>query len=239
MSQKPTAGRPLSRVEAARNGPRVPLFAIALGALVVILVGAVAFVALTSGEDDDGGDVAAPGVGGVVAFGDVTVEGDPLSPYENGVEDPAVGETAPTLTGIDPEGNPITIEPGADGPMLISFLAHWCPHCQAEVPRIVELADDQGEIDGVKVAAVATSSTPDRPNFPPGEWLASEGWPGPVLLDSEAEAGQVPTAAAAYGQSGFPFLVAIDAEGNVVARASGEQGTDGLRDLAAAAAGRS
>ena len=69
MSQKPTAGRPLSRVDAARNGPRVPLFAVALGALVVVLIGAVAFVALTSGGDDDGGDAAPSAVGGDVAFG--------------------------------------------------------------------------------------------------------------------------------------------------------------------------
>ena len=123
--------------------------------------------------------------------------------------------------------------------MLIAFVAHWCPHCQAEVPRIVDLADDQGEIDGVQVAAVATSSTPDRPNFPPGDWLASEDWPGPVLVDSEPEADQLPTAAAAYGEAGFPFLVAVDAEGKVVARASGEQGDQGLADLAAAAAGTS
>ena len=60
-----------------------------------------------------------------------------------------------------------------------------------------------------------------------------------MLVDSEPEAGQLPTAAAAYGEAGFPFLVAIDADGTVVARASGEQGEDGLRDLFAQAAGPS
>ncbi|CAN5657394.1 hypothetical protein BH24ACT4_BH24ACT4_18940 [soil metagenome] len=56
-----------------------------------------------------------------------------------------------------------------------------------------------------------------------------------MLVDSEAEEGQLPTAAAAYGEAGFPFLVAIDADGKVVARASGEQGEDGLVDFFAAA----
>ncbi len=235
MSQnKPPAGRPLSRVDAARNGPRVPVFVLAAGALVVVLVVAVAVVALTRGDDDvevsAGGDgAAAAAVAGDVAFGPVTVEGEALAPYSGTGEDPAVGQPAPTLTGIDPSGDPVTVDPGADGPMVVSFLAHWCPHCQAEVPRLVDLADAAGEVDGVRLAAVTTSSSPDRPNFPPGEWLASEDWPGPVMVDSEAEAGQLPTAAAAYSEDGFPFLVAIDADGDVVARESGEMDEDGLR----------
>lgn len=148
------------------------------------------------------------------------------------------GQPAPTLTGVDPMGDPVTIDPGVDGPMVVAFVAHWCPHCQAEVPRLVDVAGAEGESEGVELAAVATGSDPGRPNFPPGEWLESEGWPGPVLVDSEAEPGQLPTAAAAYGESGFPFMVAIDADGDVVARASGEQDEDGLRDMFAAAAGR-
>lgn len=244
MSQKPTAGRPLSRVDAARNGPRVPVFALAAGALALVLVIALVVIVVGRGDDDSasgGGSesAAAPGVAGDVAFGEVTVEGEPLPTFEQGATDPAIGQSAPTLTGIGPDGEPVTIDPATEGPMVIAFLAHWCPHCQAEVPRIVELADDQGEIDGVEVVAVATSSAADRPNFPPGDWLASEGWPGPVLVDSEPEGAQLPTAAAAYGEAGFPFLVAIDAQGDVVARASGEQGDDGLRDFVATAAGTS
>ena len=235
MSQKPTAGRPLSRVDAARNGPRVPVFAVAAGALALVLVIAPRGHRGRPGRRrlGLGRTRSSSAVAGDVAFGEVTVEGEALPPYEQGATDPAVGQPAPVLTGIGPDGEPVTIDPAADGPMVIAFLAHWCPHCQAEVPRIVDLADDQGEIDGVKVVAVATSSTPDRPNFPPGDWLASEDWPGPVMVDSEPEADQLPTAAAAYGEAGFPFLVAIDAEGDVVARASGEQGEDGLRDFVA------
>ena len=243
MSQKkPTAGRPLSRVEAARSGPRVPVFALVAGGLAVVLVIAIVVVALTSGDDESvtsgGSDApAAAGVDGDLAFGEVTVEGEPLPEYTGAEPDPAVGMAAPTLTGVDPSGDPVTIDPATDGPMVVAFLAHWCPHCQAEVPRLVDVADEDGTVDGVSMAAVATSSDPARPNFPPGPWLADEGWPGPVLVDSEAEAGQLPTAAAAYGEAGFPFLVAIDADGEVVARASGEQGEDGLREMFAQAAG--
>lgn len=119
--------------------------------------------------------------------------------------------------------------------MVIAFLAHWCPHCQAEVPRLVELADAQGDLDGVELVAVATRSDDRRPQFPPGEWLAGEDWPGRVMVDSDAAPDEAPAALAAYGVSSFPFLVAVDADGEVVARAAGEQGTDGLRALFEAA----
>ena len=45
------------------------------------------------------------------------------------------------------------------------FLAHWCPHCQAEVPRLVELAE-QGAFDGVDVTAVATGTNADGAQLP-------------------------------------------------------------------------
>lgn len=253
MSTKPTKGKPLgqSRVEAARTGPRVPVFALVVGALVAVILIAVAVIAFSGGGDD--GEEASTGTGGEAiddggtpatlpagqqAFGEVTVEGAELPEYVKGADDPAVGERAPTLVGETPTGEPITIDP-ADGPMVIAFLAHWCPHCQAEVPRIVELASESpggDTIEGVPFAAVLTASDPVLENFPPGQWLTDEGWPGPAMLDSEAESGSIPTALGAYGVAGYPFLVAIDSDGNVAARSSGELGDDGLEDFFAQAA---
>lgn len=240
MSHTPKKGSPLaqSRVEAARNGPRVPVFAIAVGALVVVLLAAIVAVVAFGGDDDggSGGETASDVLpGGDQAYGEVTVEGESLPTYSGG-EDPAVGQPAPTLEGESPSGDPVTIDP-SDGPMVVFFLAHWCPHCQAEVPRIVELADGSDEVDGVPFAAVLTSTDPTRGNFPPGDWLAEEGWPAPALLDTEPGGGTVgPEAFMAYGVAGYPFAVAIDGDGNVVTRTSGELGDDGLSDLFAAAA---
>ena len=50
------------------------------------------------------------------------------------------------------------------------FLAHWCPHCQAEMPRLVALAK-AGKLDGVDVTGVATGTNPGYPNYPPSAWL--------------------------------------------------------------------
>ncbi|HEX7131949.1 MAG TPA: TlpA disulfide reductase family protein [Iamia sp.] len=227
MSHKPRKGSPLaqSRVEAARSGPRIPVFALAVGVLVVVLV--VAAVVLAVGGDEDSGTLAP----GDQAFGDVTATGAPLAEYDDEAEeDPAVGQPAPKLVGETPSGDPVTIDP-ADGPMVVAFLAHWCPHCQAEVPRIVDLAGGSDEIEGVPFAAVLTGSDPALDNFPPGEWLADEGWPAPAMVDTEPESGGIPVAFASYGVAGYPFLVAIDADGNVAARSSGELGDDGLREF--------
>lgn len=235
MSHKPNKGRPLtrSRVDAARSGPRIPLFAIGFGALVVLLIGAVVGVVVLGGDDEESGTLDP----GEQAFGPVTATGASLPDYDSeAAEDPAVGEPAPKLEGEAADGEPITIDP-AEGPMVVVFLAHWCPHCQAEVPRIVELADDTDEIEGVPFAAVLTGSSPEADNFPPGEWLAREKWPAPAMVDTEPETeAELSVAYSAYGAGGFPYLVAIDADGNVAARSSGELGEDGLRDFFAQAA---
>jgi len=239
MSHTPPKGRPLSqsRVEAARSGPRLPLFAIALGLLVVVLAIAVVAVVVVDDGDDSAGELAATGSQGSSpevdeqAFGPVTATGNPLPEHDDEAEDdPAVGQPAPELVGETPAGDPITIDP-TEGPMVIVFVAHWCPHCQAEVPRIVELADGTDEIEGVPFVAVLTGSDPNVDNFPPGAWLEREDWPAPAMVDTEPESGSVPVALATYGLSGYPFLVAVDAEGAVAARSSGELGNDGLRDF--------
>ena len=45
------------------------------------------------------------------------------------------------------------------------FLAHWCPHCQAEVPRLVSLAKG-AQIAGVDLVGIPTNTTDQAPNYP-------------------------------------------------------------------------
>jgi thiol-disulfide isomerase/thioredoxin len=65
---------------------------------------------------------------------------------------------------------------------VVVFVAHWCPHCQAEVPRIVALAK-AGKVS-VPIVGVATGTDASAPNYPPSAWLQREGWPYPVLVDT-------------------------------------------------------
>jgi cytochrome c biogenesis protein CcmG/thiol:disulfide interchange protein DsbE len=214
------------RVRDAANGGRSSLVWVWIGiAVVVVLAVIVAVVISASGGDDsaDGGG-ASPSGGTVVPSGDsefggaVTVTGADLSSDRASVgttADPAIGQTLPTITGTQVDGSPITIEPGR--PMVIIGVAHWCPHCQAEVPRIQEWLDENGMPTDVELVTIATDNDLADGNGPAGKWLRSEGWSVPTLLDDEEK-----TAGTAIGLSGFPFFVVVDADGQVVLRGSGE-----------------
>ena len=191
-------------------------------AVVAVIVVAVVVALLTSGDDDtDGG-------GDALATAGVTIRGEQLPPLGGGGEDPAVGTQAPTLEGVSHEGTPTTLEPTGE-PTLVAFLAHWCPHCQAELPRLVELAEE-GALDDLRRVVVLTGTDESAPNYPPGEWLEREGWDGEVIVDDESS-----SAGAAFGLSSYPFLVLLDGEGHVVARSAGELGTEGLQAFIAQA----
>lgn len=191
-----------------------------IGAGIAVLIGIAAIVAIgSSGSDDSSAD-------GLQQFGEVTVNGDALAPYSDGADDSAVGMPAPEVIGEGFTGNPVTTK--TDAPQMIVFLAHWCPHCQREVPLLVEW-ERNGEVPaGLEVMAVATATNPTNPNFPPSEWLTREQFPAlwPVLVDDGAN-----TAGNAFGLSGYPFFVLTDAEGKVVFRGSGEISKEELTSI--------
>ncbi len=159
----------------------------------------------------------------------VTIDGAPLPQYPESGEDPAVGETAPTLRGSTFTGEPVTIGGPGDQPSIVVFVAHWCPHCQAEVPRLVEWRADGTIPEDIRLVGVATGTDENQPNYPPQAWLEGEDWPGDVLADAEDGA-----AAEAYGLSGYPYFVALNADGTVAARGSGELDQQGIEELVAA-----
>ena len=142
-------------------------------------------------------------------------------------EDPAVGQTPPVLEGFSFDGSPVKIDPADGRAKVVIFVAHWCPHCQREVPLLVQWQRDGLVPSGLDVIGIATSSDPASPNFPPSEWLAREEFPAlwPVMADSGEK-----TAATAMGVSGFPFFVLIDADGKVALRISGEVEMDALTE---------
>ncbi|MFA5774621.1 MAG: TlpA disulfide reductase family protein [Ilumatobacteraceae bacterium] len=182
-----------------------------IGAIVVGVIAVAAIVSVTSSNDPE----SAPGT--TSEYSAVTVTGDVLPAHDAAVADTAIGLVAPVLTGKGFAGNTVTTTAGT--PTLLVFLAHWCPHCQAEVPRLVEW-EKAGDVPaGVDVIGIATGSDPARPNYPPSAWLAREDFPAlwPVMADSQER-----TAAQAFGLSGYPFFVLLDAEGKVVGRQSGE-----------------
>ncbi len=214
---------PAARRRAAKRG-RGPVLVLA-GVVAAVLVALVVALAAGGGNGDDSSTNAGDRRGDAATTGTVTASGDLLPEFTDSPDDPAVGLTLPTLTGNDQNGDPMTI--GADGrPTMIMFVAHWCPHCQREVPVVQQWVDDGRLPEAVDLVSVSTAIDANRPNYPPDVWLADEGWTAPVLVDSDN------TAAQAVGLSAYPFFVAIDGDGTVVLRASGELTTDQLDTIA-------
>ena len=165
-----------------------------------------------------------------IGYGEVTVEGTPLPIFAGDVtQDIAVGFTAPSVSGADWEGNPVAIT--ADGrPKIIIFLAHWCPHCQAEVPEVQDWLDAGNLPDEIDMYSITVATDRLRPNWPPQDWLEDEGWTVPVIMDDEIGSAQT-----AYGMSGTPFYVVLDGDNTTMGRLSGQIGTAGLDTLVALA----
>lgn len=160
------------------------------------------------------------------------VQGAPLPEFVPEAADAAVGRTIPAIVGRSYKGEGVTIRADDGRAKAILFVAHWCPHCQREVPLVQSWLSGGGSTGGVDLYAVATGNDPARPNYPPGSWLERERWTVPTVMDDAASSiGQ------AYGLSAFPFWVFVRADGTVAARASGEMTIEELRQALAGAAG--
>lgn len=211
---RPSPGRRNSKKQ---QKSRMPIVVIG-GAIVVALI--IAIVATRNSGDN---------ASAVAQTGPVTISGAALPALTDAAVDEAVGRTAPELTGTGFDG--ATIRIANDGrAKVVMFVAHWCPHCQAEVPVIAKWLADNGMPDGVDLYAVSTSVSKDRPNYPPSAWLRKERWPIPTIADSDDS-----SAAAAFGLNAFPFFAAIDARGMIVKRITGELTTAQLAQLVALA----
>jgi len=184
--------------KAKKKFPLVPVaFAIVALALITVVV-------LTFDEGGSSGEIGSP-----------EVTGEPLARLPEAGNDPAVGMSAPLVTGADFDDNPVSIANDGNAKIIL-FLAHWCPHCQNEVPIVQDWLDGDPLVEGVDFYTVATSISSTRDNYPPSAWLDREGWTAQVIVDDGAS-----SVAGAYGLSAFPFWAFTAADGTVLARLSG------------------
>jgi len=187
----------------------------------VVAAAAIALaIAAATGADDDAAPQTAPVVVTGAALPELT--GDPA--------DPALGTPAPGLAGTSFDGSPVSVDPGAGSPVLVLFLAHWCPHCRAEVPLLSEWIRAGDAPPGVDIVAVSTAVDEAAPNYPPSAWFEEEEWPTPVLVDDESG-----SAGTAYGLTHFPYFVLLNGDGTVADRFSGEIAPEELAARIAAA----
>lgn len=188
-------------------------FLLALVAVFVLGAGLIAVVIGSgAGDDPDAVDQTAE----VSVDGELLPEMPSVGGITNAEVDEAVGMTAPRLVGTDFDGSEVVIE--ADGrPKAVYFIAHWCPHCQVEVATVQGLVNSGAVPEGMDLYAVSTSVSAGRGNFPPLRWLESENWTVPTIRDTDSSEALIN-----FGAGGFPYVVYLDGDNNVLARSSGE-----------------
>jgi thiol-disulfide isomerase/thioredoxin len=237
-----------SRLDSARNEAsdaggewyRSPL---ALVAGIILFLGVLALVVLgLTGGDDAAAPAIVPAVAvenepapavppisfggvGILEMDAVALVGEPLPVLVPDEDDLAVGTLAPVITATSlASGSPITLGPGRA--RVIGFFAHWCPHCQDELPKITEWLAATPLPPNTEFIAVSTAVDEGNGNYPPSAWFNDVGFSSPVVVDDASA-----TLLNGMGFGGFPAFVAIDASGVVVARAGGNIGTEGLASL--------
>lgn len=217
--------------QAQRRAKKVSSGSTKLFAYIAVVVVAASIVGfgVTSLSNSDAEPTASTVIGGVVPaeYQKITSNGEALPALGDATVDPALGKQAPTLSGYNFAGEPVNVNPGSDGkPTLLVFLAHWCPHCNAEVPRLNDWRDKGLVPENLRVVGVTTSSRQDQANWPPSNWINQMDWTFEVMADSEKA-----DAAFAYGVDGFPFLVLINGQGKVVSRNSGEMEVNQIQEF--------
>ena len=146
----------------------------------------------------------------------VTVTGENLAAVESFANDPAIGKDAPKLDGFDFAGKAVKYD-FSSGPTMVVFLAHWCPHCNNEIPVLNNWKNSGQMPANLKVLGVSTAVNPNQAHYPPSEWIPNMQWSWPIMADSADQ-----KAARAFGVSSYPYFVVVGTDGKVKLRNSGE-----------------
>ena len=126
---------------------------------------------------------------------------------------------APDFTFYDIDGNAHTLSEFQGKPVILNFWASWCGPCKSEMPDLEDAYQEYGEevhfilvnlTDGVNETVSVAS-----------EYIAGQGYTFPVYYDIDPEGVNALAGAEAYKVSSIPITYFIDAQGNIVAYASG------------------
>lgn len=157
-----------------------------------------------------------------------------------GTEDPSwsggdedvteIGRAAPDLRGVSYDGAPVEVAVGAGEPTVLVFMAHWCHYCKEDVRQLAASAE-AGTFDPTgQLVLVSTKHLPFV-DWPPAEKLATDRFPGPVLVDTDSSLSDH------FGVTVTPTWFFIDGQGEVVAIEYGSLSPAEVLDFDSAAAG--
>jgi len=119
-----------------------------------------------------------------------------------------VGYPAPTFSGVDAAGVPLSLERLHGSVVVLDFWASWCGPCVSELPTLIEIHEMFAD-DGVVVLGINL----DRSESDFLDAIETYAIAYPQIYDSDTGAiGDL------YRISGIPMTYVIDRNGTIVAR---------------------
>lgn len=121
--------------------------------------------------------------------------------------------TAPDFTVYDADGNEVLLSEYFGKPIVLNFWASWCSPCQMEMPDFHEKYLEIGE--DVQFLMINMTDGSRETVEIASEFIEEKGYTFPVFYDTKSDA------AMTYGAYSLPTTFFIDADGYVIAQASG------------------
>lgn len=121
--------------------------------------------------------------------------------------------TAPDFTVYDADGNEVLLSEYFGKPIVLNFWASWCSPCRMEMPDFHEKYLEIGE--DVQFLMINMTDGSRETVEIASEFVEEQGYTFPVFYDTKSDA------AMTYGAYSLPTTFFIDADGYVIAQASG------------------
>lgn len=129
--------------------------------------------------------------------------------------------TTPDFTVYDADGNEVLLSNYSGKPTVLNFWASWCRPCQMEMPDFHEKYLELGE--DVQFLMINMTDGSRETVETASEFVEEQGYTFPVFYDTKSDA------AMTYGAYSLPTTFFIDADGYVIAQASGAIDGDTLQ----------